>query len=70
MAEVIDVPQKKSKRNDVATKVDQEVVRMARIIAAYEDRDIAEVVSETLRPIFQKRLADLQAEAVRNQKAK
>lgn len=64
------MPRQKSKRNDVPAKIDAEVMRMARIISAYEDRDIADLVSETLRPIFTKRLAELQADAVKQNKSK
>jgi hypothetical protein len=44
------------KRDDLAVKIDKEVVRMARILAAIEDTTIAELMSETLRPILQKKL--------------
>lgn len=64
------MPRPKSKRNDVPAKIDTEVMRMARIISAYEDRDIADLVSETLRPIFTRRLAELQADAVKRSKEK
>lgn len=47
---------RKPKRNDLVIKCDAEVVRMARIIAAYEDIPLAELVSETLRPILEKKL--------------
>lgn len=49
---------RKSKRNDEPVKVDSEVMRMARIVAAIENTTLAELVSETLRPIMLKKLAD------------
>lgn len=60
---VLTMPQRasKQKRNDVPAKIDAEVMRLARIVAAYEDVDIAELVSETLRPILKERLAHHQA---------
>ena len=48
------------KRNDLVVKIDAEVLRMARIIAAYEDITIAELLSETLRPLLADRLAEHQ----------
>jgi predicted HicB family RNase H-like nuclease len=47
----------KPKRNDVPVKVDEEVVRLARIVAAYRGESLAEYMSETLRPIVQRHLA-------------
>jgi hypothetical protein len=47
---------RKPKRNDVPVKIDAEVLRLARIVAAYEDLPLAELISETLRPILVKKL--------------
>jgi hypothetical protein len=47
---------RKPKRNDVPVKIDAEVLRVARIVAAYEDVPLAELISETLRPIMVARL--------------
>lgn len=47
---------KKPKRNDVPAKVDADVMHVARIVAAYENVQIAELISEILRPILAKRL--------------
>jgi len=47
---------RKSKRNDVVVKVDSEVIRMARIVASYEDIPLAELVSRELAPIMEKLL--------------
>jgi hypothetical protein len=41
----------KGKRNDVPVKVDVEVIRIAKIAAAYKGLSLAEYLSETLRPI-------------------
>jgi hypothetical protein len=55
------MPRPKSKRNDVPVKIDAEVLRLVRIVSAYEDVSIAELVSETMRPIMERRLAEHQA---------
>ena len=49
-------PMPKPKRNDVPVKIDAEVVRVARIVAAYEETTLAEYLSERLRPLVQKDL--------------
>jgi hypothetical protein len=40
-----------AKRNDVPVKIDAEVIRVAKIAAAYKGLSLAEYLSETLRPI-------------------
>ncbi len=40
-----------TKRNDVPVKVDAEVIRIAKIAAAYKDMSLAEYISERLRPL-------------------
>jgi hypothetical protein len=40
-----------TKRNDVPVKIDAEVVRVAKIAAAYKDMSISECISERLRPL-------------------
>jgi hypothetical protein len=40
-----------TKRNDVPVKIDAEVVRVAKIAAAYKDMSLAEYISERLRPL-------------------
>lgn len=40
----------KPKRNDVPVKIDAEVVRQARIVAAFEGVSLAEYLSDFLRP--------------------
>lgn len=62
------MPRKPSKRNDLPVKIDAEVVRMARIIAAFRDTTLAEVMSETLRPLLEKQLAQLTADQIKKQK--
>lgn len=43
----------KRKRNDTAVKVDAELVRIAKVIAAYRDIPLAEYLSERLRPLIE-----------------
>jgi hypothetical protein len=40
-----------AKRNDIPVKLDAEVVRVARIAAAYKEMSLAEYLSERLRPL-------------------
>lgn len=47
------------KRNDLAVKIDAYVLKLARILAAHEDQTIAQILSETMKPILQKRLDKL-----------
>lgn len=46
------------KRNDLSVKIDAEIVRKVKIVAAYRDLSIAEYLSETLRPIVDQELRD------------
>ncbi len=41
----------KRKRDDVTVKLDAELVRIAKVVAAYRDITIAEYLSERLRPL-------------------
>ena len=50
---------RKPKRNDLAVKIDADVVKLARIVAAYDDVPMAELMSEALRPYLLKRLEKL-----------
>ncbi|QEH33953.1 hypothetical protein OJF2_24860 [Aquisphaera giovannonii] len=43
----------KSSRNDVQVKIDANVAQTAKIVAAYRDTTVAELVSEILRPILE-----------------
>jgi hypothetical protein len=43
-----------AKRNDVSVKIDAEVARLAKIVAAFEDKTVAEYLSESLRPIVER----------------
>lgn len=45
------------KRDDVTVKLDKEVVRKARIVAAYRDITLAEYFSEKLAPLVDADLA-------------
>jgi hypothetical protein len=40
-----------TKRNDVPVKIDAEVIRVAKIAAAYRELSLAEYLSERLRPL-------------------
>lgn len=40
-----------TKRNDVPVKIDAEVIRVAKIAAAYKDMSLAHYLSERLRPL-------------------
>jgi hypothetical protein len=50
-----------AKRNDVTVKVDAEVARLAKIVAAYRDASVAEYLSDTLLPIVRRDLEQEQA---------
>ena len=56
-------PMAKPKRNDVPVKMDAEVVRVARIVAAYQGVTLAEYISERLRPLAKADLAKHQRES-------
>jgi hypothetical protein len=47
-----------ARRQDTAVKVDAEVIRKAKIVAAYKDVSLAEYLSEALRPIVDRDLVD------------
>jgi hypothetical protein len=49
-----------AKRTDVTVKLDTEVVRLAKIVAAYRSSSVADYLSETLLPIVRRDLADEQ----------
>ena len=51
MVAVADAERPMTKRNDVPVKMDAEVVRVAKIAAAYKDMSLAEYISERLRPL-------------------
>jgi hypothetical protein len=50
-----------AKRDDVTVKLDAEVVRLAKIVAAYRDTSVAEYLSEVLMPVVQRDLEQEQA---------
>lgn len=47
---------KKPKRNDVPVKIDAEVLRMLRVVCAWDNVPLAELLSEIARPILQRRM--------------
>ena len=56
-----------AKRNDVPVKVDADVIRVAKIAAAYKGLSLADYISETLRPIVSR---DVESEHARMAGAK
>lgn len=54
----------KPKRNDVPAKIAADVMRDARLVAAYEGIEIAELVSSILGPVLKERLLAHQQAAV------
>jgi predicted DNA binding CopG/RHH family protein len=59
-----------AKRQDVTVKLDSEVVRTAKIVAAYRGLTVADYLSESLRPIAQRDLLKEQAKATPAKAAK
>lgn len=53
---------RKPKRNDEPAKIDSDVLRMARLVAAFDNMPLAELLSETLRPILLKRLETIKSQ--------
>jgi hypothetical protein len=53
-------PKAKPARNDVTVKIDAEAARVAKIVAAYRDKSLAEYLSEVVLPIARKDLASEQ----------
>ena len=51
------------KRNDRTVRIDADVAHMAGIVAAYKDKNLNEYLSETLKPIVEKQLAEEQEKA-------
>jgi len=48
----------RKKRNDIAVKIDAEIVRRARTISSHADTSLAEYLSEILQPIIEERWAE------------
>lgn len=44
------------KRKDVPVKMDSDVVRLAKIVAAYKDKSLAAYLSDLVRPIVEREL--------------
>ena len=59
-----------AKRNDVPVKVDADVIRVAKIAAAYKGISLAEYLSETLRPIVSRDVESEHAKVVGAKKGK
>lgn len=57
-----------TKRNDTAVKIDTEVVRRAKIVAAYRSQSLAEYLTARLAPFVEADL--LEEQAKENQVAK
>lgn len=47
-----------ARRNDVTVKMDAEVARKAKIVAAYRDQSLAEFISDQLSPIVDRMLQE------------
>lgn len=58
----------KTGTDNASAKVDVEVLSMAKHIALYEKRSLAEYISETLRPIVEKRMQQIAAEMLKPKK--
>jgi hypothetical protein len=59
-----------ARRNDVAVKVDAEVIRVAKIAAAYKGLSLAEYLSQTLRPIVSRDVENEHAKVAAAKKGK
>jgi hypothetical protein len=60
-------PMAESKRNDITVRVDADVIRDAKVVAAFRDITLAEYLSEVLRPIVD---ADLDRHMEKKRKPK
>jgi hypothetical protein len=58
------------KRNDVAVKLDADVARLARIVAADRGQPIAAYISEILRPIVERDAKEVGAKLMKKPDAK
>jgi hypothetical protein len=61
---------RKPKRNDVAVKVDAEVVRKARVVATYREVPLAELLSELLAPVVEKEYRKFKTELIQEEREK
>ena len=50
---------KRTERDDITTKADRAVISKARLVAAHRGINLAELVSETLRPHIDKQYAQM-----------
>jgi hypothetical protein len=55
MPDTVELPV--AKRNDVTVKMDKEVVAEAKMVASSRDQTLAEYLSELIRPLVQRDLA-------------
>jgi hypothetical protein len=60
----------RTKRNDVAVKLDTTVARLARIVAADRGIPIAEYISQTLKPIVERDAKEVGARLSKKSDAK
>ncbi len=51
MSTIADYPM--AKRQDVAVKIDAEVARLAKIVAAFEEKSLARYISDLLKPLIE-----------------
>jgi hypothetical protein len=51
------------KRNDVSVKIDAEVYRMVRTVAAWRGVSVAELLSDVVAPVIRKELKKMNREA-------
>jgi predicted HicB family RNase H-like nuclease len=56
------------KRNDKTVRIDADVAHTAGIVAAYKGLNLNEYLSDTLRPIVEKQLAEEQDRAAKARK--
>lgn len=57
-----------TKRNDTAVKIDAEVVRVAKIVAAYRSQSLAEYLTTRFAPLVNADLAEEQSKAAKESK--
>jgi hypothetical protein len=54
------------KRTDVPVRIDTEVVKDARLVAAYRDVSLAQYISDLIRPLVARDVDELQKELAKN----
>lgn len=53
-----------ARRQDLAVKIDAEIARKAKIVAAHKELSLAEYVSEVLRPVVERELLAYSRQAI------